>query len=330
MPKLQPFPVLFACLVVALLVLNTSQFLTSMQHLQQMEETDMPVRQLRIVLMLEGPTYDQGWNSSALESLLDLQKKYGFSLEVASNINPNQITSVAKDFASSGYDLIFGHGVIFSHPFSEIAPYYPETRFVSFNGEAPHINQTTIRYDMYPAGYLVGRLAAHMSRSRKVGYIIADKPTEYDQLNGFTKGVKDTSPKIEVLVGKVQDFNDIKGATEAAKEIISKGVDVLYTTGDSLNLPVITEAQRADVYAIGYIADQRYIAPNHVLASMIQDVQQCYRMILSEFIAGSLPSGTVTYGLKEGVNRLSSYGPMVPQEVREALARDLNRLINHR
>lgn len=330
MPKLQPIPVLFLCLVIALLVLNTSQFLTSLQHLKRIDATGMPDRQIKIALMLEGPTYDQGWNSSALESLIELQKTYSFLLDIASNLDPDQIANVAKDYASSGYDLIFGHGVIFSQPFSEVAPYYPETRFVSFNGEAPHLNQTTIRYDMWPAGYLVGRLAARMSNSNKVGYIIIDKPTEYDQLSGFTKAVKETSPSGEVIVGKIQDFNDITGATAAARDMIAKGVDVIYTTGDSLNLAVITEAQRADIYAIGYIADQRYIAPDHVLASMIQDVQQCYRTVVQQFTSGDLPAGTVTYGLKEGVNRLSGFGPMVPQAVRDEIKRDLERLINQR
>ncbi|CAM5782001.1 MULTISPECIES: BMP family ABC transporter substrate-binding protein [Brevibacillus] len=330
MPKLQPFPALFACLVIGLLLLNTSQFLTSMKHIRQMEEKGVPGHRLHVALMLEGPTYDQGWNSSALESLTELQKQYGFSLEVASNLDPEKITAAAEQYASNGYDLIFGHGVIFSEPFTKVAPFYPETRFVSFNGEAPHSNQTTIRYDMWPAGYLVGKLAAQMTRTRKVGYIIADKPTEYDQLNGFTQAVKDTSGKTKVIVGKVSDFNDIAGATKAAKEMISKGVDVVYTTGDSLNLAVITEAQRANIYAIGYIADQRYIAPNHVIASMIQDVRQCYRTVMSQFTAGKLPSGSVTYGLKEGVNRLSSFGPMVPKEIREEIKRELDKLIQRR
>ncbi|MEJ8547817.1 BMP family ABC transporter substrate-binding protein [Brevibacillus borstelensis] len=330
MPKLKPFPALFACLVIGLLLLNTSQFLTSMNHLRQMEEKGTPDRRLRVVLMLEGPTYDQGWNSSALESLTELQKKYGFSLEVASNLDPARITSAAEQYASSGCDLIFGHGVIFSDPFTKVAPFYPETRFVSFNGDAPHSNQTAIGYDMWPAGYLVGKLAAQMTRTRKVGYIVADKPTEFDQLDGFKKAVKDTSARTNVVVGKVRDFNDIAGATKAAKDMISKGVDVVYTTGDSLNLAVITEAQRANIYAIGYIADQRYIAPNHVIASMIQDVQQCYRTIMSQFTAGKLPSGKVTYGLKEGVNRLSSFGPMVPKEIREEIKRELEQLIERR
>lgn len=330
MPKLQPFSALFVGLVIALLLLITSQFMTSMTHLQQFNQTGNAKHKLRVTLLLEGPTYDQGWNSSALESLTELKKTYGFSLEVASNLKPEQITAVTQQYASNGYDLIFGHGVIFSEPFTQIAPLYPETRFISFNGEAVHPNQTTICYDMKPAGYLVGKLAATMSKTRKVGYILTDKPTEYKQLEGFQEGVRNTNSRTQLIVEKVPDFNDVEGATRAAKSMIAKGVDVIYTTGDSYNLAVITEAQRANIYAIGYIADQRYIAPNHVLASLIQDVRQCYRTLMAQYTAGTLPSGTVTYGLAEGVNRLSTFGPMVPPEVRAEMQQEFERLTHHR
>lgn len=327
MHNLQPFPALFTGLVVGLLLLITSQFLTSMDHLETINETGHSASKIRVALLLEGPTYDQGWNSSALESLTELHEKYGFSLEVANNLKPDQITEVARKFASNGYDLILGHGVIFSEPFTQVAVFYPQTRFVSFNGEAPHNNQTTIRYDMKPAGRLIGMLAAKMSKTNKVGYILVDKPTEYAQLEGFREGVAHSGPRTNVITGKVPDFNDITGAVRVTREMIVQGVDVIYTTGDSFNLEVITEAQRSHVYSIGYIADQRYIAPEYVLGSMVQDVRQCYRAIMDQFTIGKLPTGKVMYGLAEGVNHLSPYGPMVPKEIREEIDRELKRLI---
>lgn len=331
MPKLQPFPVLFAGLVIGLLVLITSQFITSMNHLDKViHKSSHSSEKVRVALLLEGPTYDQGWNSSALESMTELQKRYNFSLEIANNIKPDQIKKVAEKYAANDYDLILGHGLIFSNPFSEVAQRYPDSHFVSFNGEAPHPNQTTIRYDMKPAGQLVGLLAAKMSKSNKIGYIMVDKPTEYDQVKGFYDGAKKTSHDVNIVVGKVSDFNDIAGAIRTTRNMIAQGVDVIYTTGDSFNLEVITEAQRSKVYTIGYVADQRYIAPDYVLASLMQDVRQCYRIIMEQFTQGSLQNGTVMYGLAEGVNHLSEFGHMVPQDVRNELEREMQKLIPSR
>ncbi|CAI8929143.1 BMP family ABC transporter substrate-binding protein [Brevibacillus sp. BC25] len=331
MPKLLPFPVLFTGLVVGLLLLITSQFVTSMKHLDKViNKSSHSSDKVRVALLLEGPTYDQGWNSSALESMTELQKRFNFSLEIANNIKPEQITKVAEKYAANDYDLILGHGLIFSEPFTDVANRYPKSHFVSFNGEAPHPNQTTIRYDMKPAGKLVGILAAKMTKSDKVGYIMVDKPTELLQVEGFIDGVKKASPQTTIVVGKVPDFNDIEGAIRTTRDMISQGVDVIYTTGDSFNLEVITEAQRAGVFTIGYIADQRYIAPDYVLASMMQDVRQCYRIITEQFIQGDLPNGKVMYGLAEGVNHLSQFGHMVPADVREDLERELKNLIPSR
>ncbi|WP_432775145.1 BMP family ABC transporter substrate-binding protein [Brevibacillus gelatini] len=331
MLKLKPFLALYTALVVGLLLLITSQFITSMKHLETVMNRRGPSSEiLRVALLLEGPTYDQGWNSSALESITEMQKRFGFTLEIANNLKPEQIMNVAQKYAENDYDLILGHGGIFSEPFTRVALQYPHTRFVSFNGEAPHPNQTTIRYDMKPAGQLVGMLAAKMSRTGKVGYILVDKPPELAQAEGFQEGVKKASPKTKVFIGKVSDFNDIENAVKKTREMIASGVDVIYTTGDSFNLAVITEAQRSKVYTIGYIADQRYIAPDYVLASLVQDVRQCYRTIFEQYMAGQLPSGKVLYGLAEGVNKFSPFGPMVPPEVREDIEREMQRLTSSR
>ncbi|MED1791842.1 BMP family ABC transporter substrate-binding protein [Brevibacillus nitrificans] len=329
MPKIQPFPALFAGLVIGMLLLVTSQFLISMNHLRVLNERGYSAEKLRVALLLEGPTYDQGWNSSALESMTELQKKFGFTLEVANNLKPDQIKSAAIKFASNDYQLVLGHGVIFSEPFNQVARSYPRTHFVSFNGDAPNPNQTTIRYDMKPAGYMVGFLAAKMSKTGKVGYIMVDKPPEYPQVKGFREGVKRVSANTSVVVGKVPDFNDSPSAIKMTQKMIAQGVDVIYTTGDSFNLDVITEAQRAKVYTIGYIADQRYIAPDYVLVAMMQDVRQCYRMIMEAAVQNKLPSGTVMYGLGEGVNQFSPFGSMVPQKIREEFNRELEKFLQH-
>lgn len=149
------------------------------------------------------------------------------------------------------------------------------------------------------------------------------------QVEGFRAGVQKASLQASVTVGKVPDFNDVSTAVRITREMIAQGVDVIYTTGDSFNLAVITEAQRAKVFTIGYIADQRYIAPDYVLASMVQDVGQCYRIILEQFTQNRLPSGKVMYGLEEGVNQLSPYGPMVPQKVREEIDGELKQLLQY-
>lgn len=317
--------ILIGCILFGLL---TFQLVMNLNRLDQEAMAYKPY--LRIALLLEGPTYDQGWNSTAFSSLQNLQDKYDFTLEVADNLKADQIQSSATSFAREGFDLVLGHGIIFSKPFNLMAPHFPNTRFVTLNGEAVSRNQTAIQYDMKPAGYLTGKLAALMSKSHKIGYIVVDQPTEFRQIEGYRQGAKKAYADTEIVVKKVPDFNDKANAILAARELINEGVDVIYTTGDSINLDVIMEAQKANIYAIGYIADQRYIAPNHVLACLIQDVRQVYTTILEQYLGGNLPSGVVTYGLQEGVNRLSPFGPMVPKEVQNDIMKELQQLLQEK
>jgi len=326
MLKNKVVPIIFALLITGLLSLITIQFMVNMKKLSttETESTSIP----KVALLLEGPTYDQGWNSSALDSLEQLKEEYGFDLSISDNIDPKEIATVAASYAKQGYDLILGHGVIFSGPFTSIAPSYPDTRFVSINGRAVYPNQTAIRHNMKPAGYLMGKLASLMSKKNKIGYILVDKEPEYAQVQGYQKGAASTGKNTTVIVKKVKDFNDVDNAKKATQEMINQGVDVVYTTGDSFNLPVITMAKNAKIYAMGYIDDQRYIAPDYVIACMLQDNKQMYRTVYDQFSKGRLAAGEVVYGLKEKVNQLSPFGPMVPETVKQQMQQTLQQLVD--
>lgn len=321
----RPLHLLMGLFGVILLCLLTYQLVTNLDRLDKDVSNHKPY--LRIALLLEGPTYDQGWNSYALNSLQTLKEKYGFTLEVADNLKAEQIESSASFYAKEGFDLILGHGIVFSEPFSHLAPSFPNSRFVTLNGDAHASNQTAIKNDMRPAGVLVGKLASLMSKTHKIGYIVVDKPSEFRQIDGFREGALKANPSTQVIVKKVPDFFDKPNGVKAARELLRDNVDVIYTTGDSLNLDVIMEVQKANKYVIGYIADQRYMAPNNVLACLIQDVHQIYSTLIEQYLSGNLPSGEVVYGLREGVNRLSPFGPMVPKSVQDDINEELAQLI---
>ncbi|WP_019121314.1 BMP family ABC transporter substrate-binding protein [Brevibacillus massiliensis] len=316
-------PVLVVTVAVCLLFL-TLLFLFNLNQIRS--SNSISDNNVRIALLLEGPTYDQGWNSTALESLQQLADKYEFDLTVAANMKAEEIFSAATAFAKQGYNLVIGHGVVFSSPFTAAASRFPQTHFVTLNGTASYPNQTVIRYDMWSAGYLVGKFAAMMSKNHKVAYLSVDKPHETAQQEGFKAGVVSADDSTVAYVQKIPDFSSKDLAVQATRKLIQDGVDVIYTTGDSYNLPVITEAQKANIYVIGYISDQRFIAPNHVLTSLILDVNQVYENLIQRYLKDQLPTGEIYYGLAEGGVHLGPYGPMVPNSIKEKINFEIQRL----
>ncbi|MFM1653178.1 BMP family ABC transporter substrate-binding protein [Brevibacillus sp. B_LB10_24] len=309
-------PVLVVIVAVCLLFLT----LLFLFNLNQIRSSNSGAHNtVRIALLLEGPTYDQGWNSTALESLQQLADTYKFELTVADNMNVEQIYSSVSAYGKQGYDLVIGHGVIFSSPFTAAASRFPRTRFITVNGTAAHPNQTVVRYDLWSAGFLVGKFAAMMSNNHKVAYLAVDKPQEIAQQEGFKAGVATADDSTVTYVQKLPDFSSKEQALQATRSLIQNGVDVIYTTGDSFNLTVITEAQKANIYVIGYVSDQRFIAPNHVLTSLILDVKQVYNNLIERYFNGQLPAGEIYYGLAEGGVHLGPFGPMVPDFIKEKM-----------
>lgn len=319
------FVYIIGALVIWLLLLLTFQFLLNMKQIQ--EFTRKSVAEHQIALILEGPTYDQAWNSAALQTMYKLQDKYHFDLEIVQEVDRKKIKTVATDLAESGYDLIMGHGIVFSDPFTEVAVNYPKTRFVTLNGTATYPNQTVIQFDMEPAGYIIGKLATLMSKTKTVGFIVADMPNDKPLANGLKRGAMETDPSVKALLTFIPDYNDTEAAVKAARNLmIEHNADVIYSAGDSINLQVINEVQKRNVLAIGYISDQRFLAPNHVISSLVQDVQQIYTTLIEQYLQEKLQSGTVLYGLNENVNCLGPYGKMVPISVQLEMNRTIERL----
>lgn len=319
------FVYIIGALVIWLLLLLTFQFLLNMKQIQ--EFTRKNVAEHQIALILEGPTFDQAWNSAALQTMYKLQDKYHFDLEIVQEVDRHKIKAVASNLADSGYDLIMGHGIVFSEPFTEVAAIYPNTRFVTLNGTAHYPNQTVIQFDMEPAGYIIGKLATLMSKTKTVGFIVADMPNDKPLAKGLERGVKETDPSARALIKFIPDYNDTKAAVKAARNLmIEHKADVIYSAGDSINLQVINEVQKRNVLAIGYISDQRFLAPNHVISSLVQDVEQIYTTLIEQYLQKKLQSGTVLYGLNENVNCLGPYGKMVPVSVQMEMNHTIEKL----
>ncbi|GAA4713580.1 BMP family ABC transporter substrate-binding protein [Brevibacillus fulvus] len=318
----KPFPVLFVTIILLLLLAITAQFINNLQQINLISAPQPP--RPKVALLLEGPTYDQSWNSSAWVSMNRLKQKYNFRLDIKRNLTAELIEPVTRAYAEQNYQLIIGHGRIFSDAFAKVAPHYANTRFVTINGNPLHANQTAISSDVVKQNYFVGKLAAMMSKSHKVGYIAVNNAAEKRQALSFVNGA--AAEHASTIIKQVDTYSDTDSAIAATHALYNEGADVIYTTGDSFNLAVITEAQKLNIYVIGYISNQRFIAPDHVITSVIEDIDKMYDKMFEQYFNGTLPSGKVTYGIESGVNYFSPYGTMVPASVREAIEQEIKQL----
>ncbi len=236
----------------------------------------MTSAQLKVAMILPGRTDDLAWNQAGYTSFEDLLTSMNQGINtcacwVQNHAEKAQIQADVRDFVSKGYTIIIGHGFEFQIPIQEIAPQYPNVKFLviaGWNNSLPNLAIADVRTDQ--TGYVLGYLAGKMTQSNKIGYIMGARVAELARFEpNFAKGAHDANPNIiytygplsgggngiqpggSISVVAVGDFHDLQGAKADAELMASQGIDVIATMGDGVVLGTIEGAIEKNVSLIG-------------------------------------------------------------------------------
>jgi basic membrane protein A len=198
------------------------------------------------------------------------------------------------------------------------APRYPNLKFIAFDmsTSATIENQNIfgIAYKQNEGSFLVGALAAAMSKSNKVGvFIFNDIPVGNDFLTGYIDGARAMKPNVAVSYAYGGGNADAAKMQEVTSAMFDSGVDIIYGVFGSSNLGLFQEVIRrggpkAGVYAIGVDSDQYTLYKNSqnalladaIVTSMLKNVGDSIVWAFDQWEAGALNWGTVTaLGIKE-------------------------------
>ena len=258
-------------IVILVIVAGAAYYFT-----QTPSQTTTETGQIKIAMILPGRTDDLAWNQAGYTSFTDLLTSYGEGINtcgcwVQNHQEKAQIQADIRDFVSKGYKLIIGHGFEFMVPIQEIAPQYPDVKFLvvaGWNNSLPNVAIADVRTDQ--TGYVLGYLAGKMTQSNKLGYIMGARVAELARFEpNFAKGAQDANPNIQYTYGPlpgggngiqpggsisvvaVGDFHDLQGAKADAELMADQGVDVIATMGDGVVLGTIEGAIEKNVKLIG-------------------------------------------------------------------------------
>jgi basic membrane protein A len=283
-------------------------------------------KQLKIALLLPGPINDMGWNASAYEGLKQAEKKYGASVAYVENVAQSDMEENFRGFALQGYDLIIGHGFQFGDAAKKVASQFPNSRFVVTSSNiSQQPNVASVNIDNEMQGFVMGAVAALMSKSKVVGAIGGEQiPPIVGSIQGFEKGAKYIDPKIKVLTAYTGNFNDVNKAKETALAMIAQGADIIMANANQAGLGSIQACQEKKILAIGSNMDQNPIAPDTVLVSVIKSVPVLISYVVELIYNGKFEPKFYNLGVKEGAVYLSpwhGFENKVPQNVKDRLAR---------
>lgn len=244
---------------------------------------------LKVALLLPGKKDDVSFNQAMYESMKEVEAEYSKDIEVTYVEDVYEVADIEPalmDFASRGYDLIFGHGFQYMEPIIKVADLFPNTMFALGTGYKTAPN--TCVYDVHLAqgGYLMGYLAGMLSETGKVGVIGgADASEIYRGHEGFKMGAEVASPGIEVQEFYTGDWRDAAKAKEGALGMYDSGVDVIWHSGDGIGLGVVNAALEANKYCLSNITSQYVLAKDNVVSGINYQWDLVIRQILDDVLA---------------------------------------------
>jgi basic membrane protein A and related proteins len=205
----------------------------------------------------------------------------------------------------------------------ELAPQFPNNVFVALASppKDQKFNNVWFSLSEYEGGYyIVGALAAKMTKSNTIGYVGGRENPLYKACSkAYEEGAKSVNPNIRVLSVFTGDFNDPVKAKEATVSQIQSGADViahLQSLGMSGVFAAAEESTKAGkkVWVIGKDNDQFSMAPNVVLTSLVIDYAVQMKGILGEIAAGK-KTGSLPQSVTNSAVYLADFYGRVPPDI---------------
>jgi basic membrane protein A len=259
----------------------------------------------KVALLTPGPISDQGWNGSAYTGLMRVKDSLGAQVSHIQTKTPAEFEENFRQYGSSGYALVFGHGFEFQDAASRVAPEFPKTIYVTTGGTAVGPNQAAMSFSFDEPSYLAGILAASMSKSGTIGCIGGTElPPVKSSFVAFTAGVHAVRPDAKVLTSYIGNWDDAGAGKEQALAQIGRGVDVIFQNADAAGLGIFQAVKEAKgVFIIGSNANQNAIAPAITLGSVVIDVPHAIMVVAREVKAGTFTPRVIRLDTESDVVR---------------------------
>ena len=279
----------------------------------------------KAAVLLPGSINDQSWNAQGYAGVLGLKEK-GWDVAYSENVQPADMAQALQDYARKGYTLIIGHTGRFLSPMQLVGPKFPKTTFIVGSGNVGSgKNVASIDFDNTQFGYLIGVMAARMSKTGKIGSVngLEGLPNVVAQVGAYRKGAKSVNANIEVKVIYVQDMEDAAAAKEAALSLIAWGADYLSGKLNAGQLGIIQAAKEKGIHANGRSVEDTAIAPDTVLTNIVEKWGDMYATAGDEAKAGTLGGKFELYGLNSKgctgaelqYSKDKELNPAIPQDV---------------
>jgi basic membrane protein A len=229
-----------------------------------------------------------------------------------------------EGLARAGNKLIFATSFGFMDPVIKVAEKFPDVYFEHATGFKTAPNVTTYNARFYEGRYIIGQIAAKMSKVGVAGYIVSFPiPEVVMGINSFMLGAQSVNPDFKLKIVWINTWMDPAKEGDAARALFDQGVDIITQHTDSTEPLKI--AQERGLLGFGQAHDMFDAAPRAQLTAIVDNWGPYYIKRVQAVLDGTWESQQSWDGLAEGTVQMSDYTNM-PDDVAEA-ARKMEAMI---
>ena len=233
---------------------------------------------LKVGFIYVGPVGDHGWSYQHNQGRLAIGEALGDQVETTyvENVSegPDAERAIER-LAREGHGLIFTTSLGFMNPTLKVAKKFPDVKFEHATGYKRTDNLSTYSARFYEGRYVIGQIAAKMSKTGVAGYIVSfPVPEVVRGINSFMLGAQSVNPDFKIKIIWVNSWYDPAKEADAAKALIDQGADIVVQHTDS---PApLQVAQDRGVTGFGQASDMIRFAPKAQLTAIVDDWSAYY------------------------------------------------------
>ena len=264
---------------------------------------------LKVGFIYVGPIGDHGWTYQHHQGLLAVEEAFGDKVETVYVENvaegPDAERTITR-LARQGAGIIFTTSFGYMDPTIKVAKNFPDVKFEHGTGYKRADNVTTYSARFYEGRYVIGQIAARMSKSGVAGYIASFPiPEVVRGINSFMLGAQSINPDFKVKVVWVSTWFDPGKEADAAKVLIGQGADIITQHTDS-TAPLQIAAEQGAV-GFGQASDMIKFAPKSQLTAIIDDWAPYYVRRVQAVLDGTWKSEDTWDGMGPGMVAMAPY-----------------------
>jgi len=311
-------------IIVAIGALLAFQQQPPAQTATQPTQTTKPKGNIYVIYDIGGRG-DLSFNDMAYLGASKAAKDFGLGLkEVQSKTQDDYVPNLRAVAKSGDAVIAVAVGFLMTDAVKQVSQEFPNMKFAIIDGYIPdRPNVLSVLYRENEGSALVGALAALAAfyhNCTKVGIVLGmEIPVLWKFEIGYAYGVRwaeryikqrfGRDVRFDILYVYTGSFNDPAKGKQAAEVMLTRGVCVIYQAAGATGLGVfeaVSEAGRragrgmGPPFAIGVDADQDYLKPGFILASMMKRVDVGVYEATKRAVEGTFQGGVLELGLKEG------------------------------